>query len=134
MRYAIVKDGVVVNALALDDPEGWPLGDGEQLIATDEGSPGDTWDGVKFTRPDRAPDFLPVDAIGPAQARIALYQAGLLDKVEAKVASAEYPPVRIYFDNAAEWRRDHPYIQGLAMDLGLTDDQVDNLFRAAARL
>ncbi|PZR92231.1 MAG: hypothetical protein DI537_13665 [Stutzerimonas stutzeri] len=69
-----------------------------------------------------------------AQALMALYRAGLLDAVESALGSHPYPPVRIWFQNALNWERGHVYLQAIGAELGLDDDQIDDLFRAAARL
>lgn len=74
---------------------------------------------------------LPVTA---AQAKLALYNAGLYDMVLTAVSQIGYEPIRIYFDNATEWHRNHPYLLGLAAELELTEEQVDALFEAAREL
>lgn len=65
------------------------------------------------------------------QARVALLQAGLLPQVEAAVAAAD-PIIQMAWAEAIELRRYSPAILGLASALGLTDTQLDDLFRAAA--
>ena len=65
------------------------------------------------------------------QARVALLQAGLLPQVEAAVAAAD-PIIQMAWAEAIEFRRYSPAILGLASALGLTDTQLDDLFRAAA--
>lgn len=81
--------------------------------------------------------YAPAVASGPdevtsAQARIALYEAGLLEEVEALVAAHPYPPVRIWFGHAKAWERDNPYVQAIGAELDLDDDAIDALFAAAA--
>jgi len=65
------------------------------------------------------------------QARVALLQAGLLPQVEAAVAAAD-PIIQMAWANAIEFRRFSPTILALSAQIGLTDTQLDNLFRAAA--
>lgn len=89
---------------------------------------GKAWNGSAFV--EYVPP--PPNSVSAAQAKLALYNAGLLPDVEA--AAAVYPPMQIFYANANEWHRVHPYVQGLAAELGLTDAQVDDLFRAAALL
>jgi|GEM_PF-1096407 len=72
-------------------------------------------------------------SITPTQAKLALHDRGLLDDVEALVASHPYRPVQIYFDNATVWERNNPYVVGLGYELGLSEDDMDALFIAAAR-
>ena len=69
------------------------------------------------------------------QARLALHQAGLLDQVEALMASPETPAaIRITYDDATEWWRDDPIIQAMALALNLPPEQMDALFVTAAAL
>ncbi len=76
----------------------------------------------------------PVPAsVSPAQAKIALYEAGLLDQVEALVADYPYRPVSIWWTSALSFEREHPYLNALGLELGLTDEQIDALFIAASK-
>lgn len=79
-----------------------------------------------------APPPPPPSQATAAQCRLALYDAGLLDDVEAMIATHPYPPVRIWFAHAQTWERGSPYVAAMAIELGLTEAQVDDLFRAAA--
>lgn len=79
------------------------------------------------------PPTVPV-FVTKAQAKIALYNAGLLDEVEAIVAAHPYPPVRIWYEAANDWYRANPYVLAIGVELGLTTEQVDDLFIAAALL
>lgn len=72
--------------------------------------------------------------VSKAQALMALYNAGVLDDLEAIIAAHPYRPVRIWFENANEWLRTNPYVNLLGPELGLTDEGIDNLFIEAARL
>ena len=65
------------------------------------------------------------------QAKGALMQAGLLAQVEAAVAQAD-PFIQLAWAEAKDFRRDSPAIASISAGLGLTDEQVDDLFRAAA--
>lgn len=67
------------------------------------------------------------------QAKAALHQAGLLADAEAAIAAADYI-AQIAWSDAAEWRRDSPTIAALAATLGLTDEQVDQLFITATQI
>ena len=64
------------------------------------------------------------------QARAALLQAGLLPAVEAAMPEAD-PIARLAWDEAVEFRRLSPTIATLAASLGLSDTDLDALFRAA---
>lgn len=73
-------------------------------------------------------------AVSKAQAQMALLNAGLLDQLEAAIAAHPYRPVRIWYEGANVWERAHPYVSTLAPELGLTEEQIDALFIAAAKL
>lgn len=79
-------------------------------------------------------DKPPVPAsITPRQCRLILAQQGLLDSVEAMIAQSTQD-VRITWEYALEFRRDDPLLKQLAGNLGLTDEQIDQFFIAAAQL
>ena len=67
------------------------------------------------------------------QAKAALLQAGLLDAAEAAVAQSD-SLTRLAWIEAVEYRRNSPAILAIAAALGLTDAQVDDLFRAAMQI
>jgi len=64
------------------------------------------------------------------QAMAALLDAGLLSQINAALADAG-PLAQLAWAEATEFRRNSPTIAGLSAGLGLTDAQVDDLFRAA---
>lgn len=64
------------------------------------------------------------------QARAAIHLAGLTDDVEAAVTAAD-PLVQIAWADATEFYRASPTIAALAAAIGLTDADVDDLFRTA---
>lgn len=69
------------------------------------------------------------------QAKLALLQAGLLDEVDAAIAAETTPKaIKIEWEYASEVQRDWVNTLGLAAMLGLTDEQLDNLFVLAASL
>ena len=65
------------------------------------------------------------------QGEAALYQAGLLDDVEALIAQSD-PLVQIAWQRVTEFRRLSPMIASIAQALGWTDEQLDALFETAA--
>lgn len=69
--------------------------------------------------------------VTPRQARLALQQAGLITAVTAWIAAAD-EATRIEWEFALEVRRDWPPITACAAALGLTDEQLDELFTLAA--
>lgn len=69
------------------------------------------------------------------QARLALLQAGLLDEVEAALAALpgdEGRAARIEWDYSSEVWRNKPFVQQLAVSIGLSEAQLDELFITAA--
>lgn len=71
------------------------------------------------------------------QVRLALLQAGLLSNVEAAIAALPEPErtaAHIEWEYATEMKRDHTLISTLAVGLGLSAEQIDNLFQAAVAL
>lgn len=65
----------------------------------------------------------------PAQMRLALHRMGLLDQVQA-IADAD-PEASIVWEYAAQIERQSPLIEALGGENGFTDDQIDDIFRAA---
>jgi len=67
------------------------------------------------------------------QAKAALAAAGLLDDAEAAVAAAD-ATAQLAWAEAIEFRRNSPTIAALATAVGLKDEQIDDLFRAAMQI
>lgn len=65
------------------------------------------------------------------RARAALAEAGLIEAVNAAVASLGAAALQ-WWEYGTEVERAHPRIAQLAAALGLTDAQIDDLFRRAA--
>lgn len=66
------------------------------------------------------------------QARAALMAAGLLETADLAVAASGNAFLQLAWKEATAFPRNSPGIAALAPALGLTDDDLDNLFRAAA--
>lgn len=67
------------------------------------------------------------------QAMLALLAAGKLDAVDLAIQNAPRV-VQITWSTAAEFERTNPLIEALAPALGLTPNDIDNLFIEAAKL
>lgn len=67
------------------------------------------------------------------QAKAALLQAGILDEVEAIVENGD-PVFRLAWVEATEFRRTSPAIESLGASAGLTPEDLDDLFRSAAKI
>lgn len=83
-----------------------------------------------YVAPDPEPAPVP-EKVSRYQARAALYGAGLLGAVDIAVAASD-PLVQMAWADAGEFRRNSPAINTLGAALGLTDAQIDDLFRVAA--
>jgi len=71
----------------------------------------------------------------PFQGKAALFQAGLLDDVEALIADAATDTLtKLAWANAVEWKRNSPMIMSLSTALNMADTQVDDLFKAASQI
>ena len=71
------------------------------------------------------------------QARLALLQAGKLAAVNAAVAAmpgAAGDTARIEWEFSSTVERHRPLVEALGASLGMTADQLDDLFRTAATL
>ena len=93
------------------------------------------WDGSQWvhTPPDPAEVLAAERAdmvVSRFQARAALHAAGLLPQAEAAVSQAD-ALTRIAWADAVVFQRTSPTIAAMAATLGLTETQVDDLFRAA---
>ena len=75
---------------------------------------------------------LKVKVITPLQAKLQLHAMGLLDEVEAMVAADR--SVQLYWEYALEVQQEHPTLMAMATQLGLTSEQLDDMFIAASRL
>ena len=70
-------------------------------------------------------------SVTPSQARLALLEAGLLDRVQATV-DAQGGAAKITWEYATTLSRDDPLITSLGTTLGLTDAAIDMLFKKAS--
>lgn len=84
---------------------------------------------------DPPPSPVPVpQVVSRFQARAALLQAGLLDTATAAIGASGNVFAQLAWAEAAEWRRDSPTLLALAEGIGLTSEQIDDLFRTAAEI
>lgn len=139
MRLAQIEGGLVVNVIEVD-PSAIPDWAADWPEAAEAG-PGWLWDGEGFELPPE-PEADPAEALAAEresmvcsrfQAKAALHLAGLLPAVEAAIAQAD-PVTQIAWAEAVEYRRNSPTILALTSALELSDEQVDDLFRAAMQI
>ena len=96
-----------------------------------------TWDGSAWV-PAPLPAPLPApEVVTMRQARLALLQSGLLAQVNTAIANmpgAAGDTARIEWEFSSTVERNRPLVQSLIGALGLTESQLDDLFRLAATL
>jgi len=89
-------------------------------------TPSRGWDVAAPPAPPR-----PVPSVVPAwKGKAALREAGLLDAVEAAVATAG-GRVHDAWTGASEWSRSSDFLLSLAIVLGLSEQQIDDMFHTA---
>ncbi|KAA0970797.1 hypothetical protein FPY71_09995 [Aureimonas fodinaquatilis] len=94
------------------------------------------WDGekpVEYVPP--APEPIPVTEVTMRQAKIQLSRAGILTQADAAIQSMpgqQGEEARIEWQYATTLRRAHPLVDALGSQLGLSVEQIDELFEAAA--
>ena len=131
--YARIENGLVAELIETDGDIAemfhpsltWVLASADVAI-------GDEYVAGQFDRPQPpAPPSAVPTSISPAQARLALLHAGLLDQVEAAVAAGDRA-TQIAWEMATVIERSSPTVVALSAALGLTDAQLDALFTTAA--
>jgi len=78
-------------------------------------------------------DALPLAFITMRQARLALFNAGLLDDVQSIIDQLG-EPIRIWWDYSLEVGRDHTYVLQVMALLGKSSSEIDALFEQAREL
>ena len=88
-----------------------------------------TKDNVPF---DIAEKLFNVDTLSPRQARLILLQYGLLDEIEALLATDK--AMQIWWEYSLDCKRDNPILIDMATQLGMTDEQLDDMFIQGSNL
>jgi hypothetical protein len=70
--------------------------------------------------------------VTPAQAKLALVDAGLYANIRQACISHPSVAVQIFWESATRWEENHPIIQAMAAELRLSNETVHNLFVAAS--
>lgn len=120
--------GASLQQFGGDCPDGWVVMQGErptpEHVAHEDGS----W----VIPPPPVPA-----SVSMRQARLAMLQAGILDEVEGMIRDMpgdEGRAARIDWEYALDVRRDWPLVGALGTQIGMTEQQVDELFIAAASI
>lgn len=125
MKLAIIENNKIANIVVSDTAlaDNWiELQDGFGI--------GDNYiDGV-FSK-----EILPIvvpQTITPLQAKLQLLVMGLLDEVDTMVATDR--KVQLYWEYALVIERNNDILLSMSEQLGLTSEQLDNMFIEASKL
>lgn len=134
MIRALIKNGLVDNMVLWDGVSAWTPPEDVTMVSDPPAGIGIGWahDGTNWTAPTPPPAPVPAE-VPQWQARRALLAAGLLTAVEAAVAAASQD-IQITWEYAPNIVRNSPFVTSMAAALGLTDAQLNDLFRAAAEI
>lgn len=138
MRYAIIKDGVVLNVIAADEDFAQAEAErvGGSAVADDSASVGDTYSGGEFERPATAP-VVP-QSVTRRQARQALRLANKLHLVQPAIDAIaddlQRGLMQDEWDESLTFERQRPSLIALAGAIGLDAEELDDLFITAGRL
>ena len=114
----------VVEIVEIDIPEGQRVT--ASRIEEVDGGPTRVYDLEPIILP-------PATRVTPRQLKLVLHTAGLLDGIEQFVATKD-KAVQISWEYATEFLRSDPLINQMAPLVGLTAEQVDDLFTQAAAI
>lgn len=90
-----------------------------------------TWVKLKAEYTIEIEDYNPVPkSVSPMQIRLALNQLGLRQIIEDAVASGSQD-LKDMWEFATEFKRDYPLLIQLGIDLEITPEEIDNIFRLA---
>ncbi len=134
---SLLPVGTVYAPPADEETPGEPLA-GYYVAAAFRGRPAPAvWSDAEVDHPPGMPVLgrNPVpQSVSRFQARAALHNAGLLPAVEAAIAASGDALAQIAWADAASFERSSPTVAAIAAGLGVTDSQIDDLFRAAAKI
>lgn len=153
MRKALIApNGFVVNIIELENDAEWTPPDGHEIVNADGGTIGDTWNGSQFVPPPMLPEPVP-QVVSRQQIMSALMLAGLITEAEwlACYQSGTLPTIvataietlpdatsklvaKVKWVEFSEARRTDAMVALLAAQAGLTETQIDDLFRTAKTL
>jgi len=135
MRYAIIENGTVANiaiaTAAFAQAVGW-------IACQPEVAIGWLYNNGEFTDPPEQPAPVPTE-VSNAQAREALIRSGIsIATVDAAIQEISDPTEREVAFTQWEYRdkirRNASLVVSIAGSLGLSESQVDDLFRTASTL
>ena len=132
MKAHVIENGVVINSIEVESLDFMP-----GLVEADDMQVGIGWryDGQNFMPPEPAPTPVP-DVISRAQGKSTLIYMNLwsavLQQVDAIEDATEKELALVALNDTQEWRRDSLFLNRMSNALGLTSEQLDQLFIDAA--
>ena len=126
MRAVIIENGVVVNCVVVD-------GDSPDWVISETAGIGDLYDGQTFTRPEPVVVPEPILDLDAVQIRKALSAYGLRGAVEDAVSQGTQS-LKDEWEFSTTFKRNHPSIEEMRVALGVTQEQLDDLFRLGVTL
>lgn len=78
-----------------------------------------------------APPSVP-QSVTRAQAKIALHRIGKLVPIQSYIDASEDVELKLWWNEASEFRRDNQYVNNLAPAFSMTQEDLDDVFRTAA--
>lgn len=130
MRAAQLENNVVVNYVLVG---GF---DGVEFVDPLDSVIGSTWNGTSFTPPAPVPTPVPA-SVTMRQARLALLSAGKLASVGPAIDAMPSPQkeqAQIEWEFSSTVERHRPLVQAIGPMLGMTEEELDDLFILAATL
>ena len=125
MKAHIIENGIVVNTIEVESLDFMP-----NLIDGSIGGIGWKYENGELIEPEIIIEV--PQTITPRQLRLQLLTIGLLDEVEALCnANRE---MQIWFEYSLDFQRSHEMIEAMAVQLGLTQDDMDTFFIEASKL
>lgn len=112
----------------------FPVADGLFWIDCPDDCAADTWlyvDGVLSPKPAPAPTV--PQSVSPRQIRMALTRAGLREAVEAAVLAGDQD-LKDWWEFSTSFERNNPQVEVMATVLGVSTQQLDDLWSLAASL
>lgn len=122
--------------IATANPAGWMGRAGTPAPAYDPQAASAIWAGSNWSVVQATPPEVPVpQLVSRFQAIASLHLSGLLPAIEAYMSDPSTDELtKIAWANAQEFRRDSPMIASLAVLMGWTESQLDDLFRTASTI
>ena len=132
MRAHVIENGVVVNTVEVETLDALP---GLVAAQANEGI-GWLYDGINFTSPPQPTPSVPQE-VTMRQARLALLEKGLLANVQPAINSLPEPDktkAQIEWEYSNALQRGNPFVAVLGTALGLSSQDLDDLFIQASAL